>query len=63
MDEDSDIDLRRFRRHNKETPWSLIRKLLIAVALIGLLYYVYYEMTSEPFSSIDATEIEIEMPN
>lgn len=63
MYEDSDINLSRFRRHNKERPWSLIRKLLIAVALIGLLYYVYYEMTLEPVSSIDATELEIEMPD
>ncbi|UKN00530.1 hypothetical protein K6119_12385 [Paracrocinitomix mangrovi] len=33
------VDLSKYRNHQRKFPWGLIRKLIIAVVIIGLVYY------------------------
>ena len=38
-DERPNINLARFKRHEKKFPWTIIRKLIIAIILLGLMYF------------------------
>ena len=61
-EEKPDIDLAKYRKHKKEIPWPLIRKLIIAVILASVLLYLYnYEAKST--AQIDDSELEIEFPD
>ena len=40
MEEGDKLDLRRFKRHEKKIPWSLIRKIVIALVMILLTIYL-----------------------
>jgi uncharacterized membrane protein len=61
-DDKPDINLKKFRKHEKTFPWSLIRKLVIAIILGGVLFYLYKTLEQKP-KKINDTELEIEFPD
>jgi len=66
MDEkNSDIDLRRFKKHQRKFPWVFIRKLIIVAVLLGLFYYIKTEFDRKSSQDNDASEgieVDVEIP-
>lgn len=55
MEEDEKINLKRFKTHQRKFPWALFRKILIALTLIGVLWYAKIVLEEK-----QETEIELE---
>lgn len=39
-----EIDLHKYRQHQRKIPWGLIRKIIIGASTIGLIYYFMHQM-------------------
>lgn len=53
------LDIRKFKRHQRKYPWSLIIKILMASIIIGLL--VYLNKILDDKKPEDRKEIEVEI--
>jgi hypothetical protein len=60
--EDYDINLGRFKTHQRKFPWSLIKKVIIAVVLIGLLVYLNRVLSNKEHKE-EGIEVDVEMPS
>ena len=64
-EEKPDINLRKYKTHQKKFPWALIRKIVIACTTIGLMYYFINQSkkTQEPpvNNQVDSTEVEVDV--
>jgi hypothetical protein len=58
--EEAKIDLKRFKRHERKFPWALIRKILIAAVLLGLVYYLNTVLKNRKEETPEEFEIEVE---
>lgn len=62
MSEKPQIDLNKYRQHQKKIPWGLIRKIIIGVATILLLYYFVNQMeNTQEKKSEKSDEIEVDV--
>jgi len=64
-DSSSDIDLKRFKKHQRKFPWAFIRKLIIVAVLLGLFYYIKTEFDKKSSQEIDSSEgieVDVEIP-
>lgn len=57
--EEPEINLKRFKRHERKIPWALIRKIIIAAILIGLTLYFTNSLKGKNKNS-DEIEINFE---
>ncbi len=55
---DPKIDLKRFKKHERKIPWALIRKIIIALVLLGLIIYLNHTMKSK---TNDHNQIELQL--
>lgn len=39
MEEEEKVNLSKFQRHQRSFPWALIRKIAMAIIIIGLVWY------------------------
>ena len=60
-EDDPKIDLSRFRNHSRKIPWGLIRKIIIGISAIGLLYYFTKELNEPPKKEKTPLEFEVEI--
>lgn len=51
------LDLGKHKRHERKFPWGLMRKIIVAFILLGLLVYLNYTLNKK---AGDQHEIEIE---
>ena len=56
-----ELDIRKYKKHEKKFPWGLVRKIIIAAILIGLFYYLQKEMRKNGSKGPEFT-IEVEEP-
>ena len=61
--EELEINLNRFRRHQRKFPWRLIKNLFVVVVLSTLLYFLAKEaakMRENQSKSFDGIEVEVD---
>lgn len=61
--EELEINLNRFRRHQRKFPWRLIKNLFVVVVLSTLLYFLATEaakMRENQSKSFDEIEVEVD---
>ncbi|MCG8576210.1 MAG: hypothetical protein MI810_15070 [Flavobacteriales bacterium] len=62
--EEIKVELRQFKRHERKFPWRLLWRVIVAVLILGLLYYfsklVEEKATTDTESSDDEIEIIFE---
>ena len=65
MEPKPQIDLNRYRNHQRKFPWGLVRKLIIGIATVLLLYYFTQQMAeaNEKKEDEKPNEIEVEIDN
>ena len=64
MKDKPQIDLNKYRSHQRKIPWVLIRKIVIVSIIIGLLYFFKDVMKGEKVKVVnpqDDIEVEIEL--
>ena len=62
MSEKPEIDLNKYRQHQKRIPWGLIRKIIIAITTILLMYYFINQVEESKEKQIDTSEgIEVDV--
>jgi hypothetical protein len=63
-DERIDIDLKRFKSHQRRFPWAFIRKAIIVSVILGLFYYIKTEFdkksTKETIDVSQGIEVDVE---
>lgn len=67
MDETgSDINLKRFKKHQRKFPWAFIRKLIIVIVLLLVFYYIKSEFDKKSkegkLDVFEGIEVDIEIP-
>lgn len=58
MDDKPEINLKRFKSHERKIPWQLIRKVVIAAVIIGLSIYLSKSLKEKSNSN---NEIELDL--
>ena len=58
MEGENEIDLKRFKKHQRKIPWHLIRKIIVAIVLIGLSIYLTKSIKGKKNPN---TEIELDL--
>ena len=61
-----DIDLQKYRQHQRRIPWGLIRKIIVGAATLGLVYYFVNQMEEmkeqqEVKPAADEVEVDVEL--
>lgn len=61
-----DINLQKYRQHQRRIPWGLIRKIIIGASTIGLIYYFINQMEGmqkeqEVKPAADEVEVDVEL--
>jgi hypothetical protein len=62
-EEEIEINLSRFRKHERRFPWRLIKNLLVTIILTTLLYFLAQEvvkMNSKKPLNLEEIEVEID---
>lgn len=57
------LNIRRHKQHNRKIPWTLIRKIVIVLILIGLLYYLRSTLNDETEIDLEGVGIELDTSN
>lgn len=55
------MNLKKYKKHQRSFPWALVRKIVIAIALIGLAIYLNNVLKEKENTAPDDQEIEIEL--
>ena len=58
MSEKPEIDLNKYRQHQKRIPWGLIRKIIIAITTILLMYYFINQ--EKQIDTSEGIEVDVE---
>lgn len=61
MENEPEIDLNRFRKHQRRIPWVLIRKIVIVSVIIGLLYFFKDLLKQKSTNQENQNGIEVEV--
>lgn len=56
------LDLGRHKRHHRKFPWGFIRKMAIALILLGLLIYLKDSLKNKT-DNVEEIEVEIDTTN
>lgn len=61
LENEYELNLRRYKNHRKVFPWGFILKVIIGLVLVALVYYMTNELVKKQEQQVEEFEIEVEV--